>query len=97
MRKPAFACLLLSLALPAQEDPAVLVSTLLITEAGKLTDAPRSQLKGRQAHWPLGGEDGLTGVFEILRDELEITMVLAGRPTIASIDSTLIRKMPSLD
>ncbi len=60
MRKPTFACLLLSLALPAQEDPALLVSTLLITEAGKLADAPRSQLKGRQAHWPLGGEDRLT-------------------------------------
>jgi 4-hydroxymandelate oxidase len=54
---------------------------------------------GRPIFWGLnyGGEDGLTGVFEILRDELEITMVLAGRPTITSIDSTLVRKMPPLD
>ena len=54
---------------------------------------------GRPIFWGLhyGGEDGLTGVFQILRDELETTMVLSGRPTIASIDSTLIRKMPTLD
>ncbi|MDA1035318.1 MAG: alpha-hydroxy acid oxidase [Chloroflexi bacterium] len=54
---------------------------------------------GRPIFWGLNydGEDGLTGVMEILRDELEINMVLCGRPTIASIDSTLIRKMPVLD
>ena len=45
----------------------------------------------------LDGEDGVSSVLDILRDELEQTMILAGRPNIASIDSTLIRKMPVLD
>lgn len=59
MHTPALACLLLSLALPAQDDPATHDSKLLMTTAGKLTDAPRSQLKDRPAHWPLRSEDGL--------------------------------------
>ncbi|MFT4513834.1 MAG: hypothetical protein ACI89X_000902 [Planctomycetota bacterium] len=58
MRKLALACLLLSLALPAQETAAARDSTLLITTPGILTDAPRTQLKGRPAHWPLRAEDG---------------------------------------
>ena len=54
---------------------------------------------GRPIFWGLAhdGEEGLTGVFDILRDEIESTMVLSGRPNVASIDSTLIRKMPVLD
>ena len=59
----------------------------------------RAVMFGRPIFWGLAydGEDGLAGVFEILRDELESVMVLSGRPTIGSIDSTLIRKMPTLD
>jgi isopentenyl diphosphate isomerase/L-lactate dehydrogenase-like FMN-dependent dehydrogenase len=59
----------------------------------------RAVLFGRPIFWGLAydGEDGLSGVMDILRDELEITMVLSGRPTVDSIDSTLIRKMPVLD
>lgn len=59
MHKPALACLLLSLALPAQDDLATRDSTLLMTTAGKLADAPRSQFLDRPAHWPLVGEHGL--------------------------------------
>ncbi|MFT4841018.1 MAG: hypothetical protein ACI90M_001478, partial [Candidatus Azotimanducaceae bacterium] len=55
MHKPSLACLLLSLALPAQDDPATRDSTLLMTTAGKLADAPRSQFLDRPAHWPLVG------------------------------------------
>jgi isopentenyl diphosphate isomerase/L-lactate dehydrogenase-like FMN-dependent dehydrogenase len=59
----------------------------------------RAVMFGRPIFWGFAydGEDGLTGVFEILRDELESVMVLAGRHTVGSIDSTLIRKMPTLD
>jgi 4-hydroxymandelate oxidase len=58
----------------------------------------RAVLFGRPIFWGLAydGEDGLTGVMEILRDEMESTMVLCARPNVASIDSTLIRKMPAL-
>ena len=59
----------------------------------------RAVLFGRPIFWGLAydGEDGLTGVLEILRDEMESTMMLTGRPTLASLDATLIRKMPSLE
>jgi isopentenyl diphosphate isomerase/L-lactate dehydrogenase-like FMN-dependent dehydrogenase len=30
-------------------------------------------------------------VLEMLRDELELAMVLSGRPTLASIDRSLVR------
>jgi 4-hydroxymandelate oxidase len=38
--------------------------------------------------------DGAQGVFqvlEILRKELELAMTLSGRPTLASIDRTLLK------
>jgi len=59
----------------------------------------RAVMFGRPIFWGLNydGEDGLTGVFEILRDEMESTMVLCGRPNVGSLDSTLIRKMPTLE
>jgi len=58
----------------------------------------RAVMFGRPIFWGLNydGENGLTGVFEILRDEIETTMVLCGQPNVASLDSTLIRKMPTL-
>ncbi len=52
----------------------------------------RAVLIGRPYLWGLaaGGEAGVSHVLELLRDELSLSMALAGRPTIASIDRTLI-------
>lgn len=44
----------------------------------------------------LGGEDGVVQVLDTLRDEVETTMMHIGRPTIESIDHTLITRMPPL-
>jgi len=53
---------------------------------------------GRPLFWGLavGGEHGVVRVLEILREEIEITMAKCGRPTIASIDSTVVVKAPRL-
>jgi isopentenyl diphosphate isomerase/L-lactate dehydrogenase-like FMN-dependent dehydrogenase len=52
----------------------------------------RAVLIGRPYLWGLavGGADGVFDVLRLLRDELEHAMALAGRPTIASIDQTLV-------
>lgn len=49
-------------------------------------------LIGRPYLWGLavGGEAGVSHVLELLRAELSLSMALAGRPTISSIDRTLI-------
>ena len=48
---------------------------------------------GRPYLWGLavGGEAGVRDVLRILRDELSLAMALSGRPSIASIDGTLVR------
>ncbi len=53
----------------------------------------RAVLVGRPVLWGLAAEgaDGVRGVLGLLRDELELAMALAGRPTLASIDRTLVR------
>lgn len=53
---------------------------------------------GRPLFWGLAvdGEQGVVRVLEILREEIEITMAKCGRPTIASIDSTVVVKAPAL-
>jgi 4-hydroxymandelate oxidase len=53
---------------------------------------------GRPLFWGLAvdGEAGVIRVLQILRDEIEITMAKCGRPTIASIDSTVVVKAPRL-
>jgi len=53
---------------------------------------------GRPVFWGLAydGESGVHRVLEILREEIEITMAKCGRPTIDSIDSTLVIKAPPL-
>jgi len=53
---------------------------------------------GRPLFWGLAvdGERGVARVLEILREEIEITMAKCGRPTIASIDSTVVVKAPRL-
>src|SRR3984957_17945385 len=47
---------------------------------------------GRPYLWDLGvsGAEGVTRVVEILRKEFEIAMALTGRPTIASIDRSVL-------
>jgi 4-hydroxymandelate oxidase len=53
----------------------------------------KAVLVGRPPLWGLGafGADGVQRVLEILRKELAWAMALAGRPTIASIDRSLVR------
>jgi len=52
----------------------------------------RAVFVGRPVIWGLAvqGIEGVSNVFEILREELEYAMVLSGCPTIASIDRMLI-------
>lgn len=52
----------------------------------------RAVLIGRPYLWALAvnGEQGVRDVLEILRSELELTMALAGRPSISAIDRTAI-------
>jgi 4-hydroxymandelate oxidase len=47
---------------------------------------------GRPYLWGLGiaGASGVTRVVQILRKEFEMAMALLGRPTIASIDSSVL-------
>ena len=47
---------------------------------------------GRPILWGLaaGGAEGVSHVLELLRAELELAMMLAGRPTLSSIDRSLI-------
>jgi len=53
----------------------------------------RAVLIGRPYVWGLaiGGEEGVTAVLETLRRELSNAMALSGRPTIESIDRTLVK------
>ena len=53
----------------------------------------KAVLVGRPPLWGLGafGDVGVQRVLEILRKELAWAMGLAGRPNIASIDSSLVR------
>jgi isopentenyl diphosphate isomerase/L-lactate dehydrogenase-like FMN-dependent dehydrogenase len=53
----------------------------------------RAVLVGRPVLWGLAanGADGVYHVLELLRKELELAMALSGRPTLASIDRSLVR------
>lgn len=52
----------------------------------------RAVLIGRPLFWGLAvnGADGLRAVLEMLRDELDIAMGMCGRPTVQSIDKSLL-------
>lgn len=54
----------------------------------------RAVLVGRPVLWGLaaGGESGAAAVLRMLRDELDLTMALAGAPTIADITRDLVRR-----
>jgi 4-hydroxymandelate oxidase len=53
----------------------------------------RAVFVGRPVLWGLAvaGAEGAQHVLELLRDELELAMALTGRPTLATIDKTVIR------
>jgi 4-hydroxymandelate oxidase len=53
----------------------------------------RAVLIGRPYLWGLAaaGEAGVRAVLELLRDELRLAMALAGRPTIGSIDRSVVQ------
>src|SRR6266704_3645937 len=53
----------------------------------------RAVLVGRPVLWGLAanGTEGAYHVLEILRKELELAMALSGRPTLSSIDKTLVK------
>jgi len=53
----------------------------------------RAVLIGRPILWGLAvnGADGAYAVLELLRKELELAMALSGRPTLASLDHSLLR------
>jgi len=54
----------------------------------------RGVLVGRPILWGLaaGGEQGAGRVLEMLRDELALSMALAGCPSLAAIDRSLVRR-----
>ena len=53
---------------------------------------------GRPFFWGLAvdGQQGVSRVLDILREEVEITVAKCGRPTIGSIDSTVVVNAPPL-
>jgi 4-hydroxymandelate oxidase len=53
----------------------------------------RAVFVGRPILWGLAvaGAEGAQHVLELLRDELELAMALAGRPTLADIDASVVR------
>jgi isopentenyl diphosphate isomerase/L-lactate dehydrogenase-like FMN-dependent dehydrogenase len=58
----------------------------------------RAVLVGRPTIWGLavGGADGVTHLMTLLREELRLSMALAGRPTVASVDRSLVTLMPEV-
>ncbi|MGZ3640203.1 MAG: alpha-hydroxy acid oxidase [Ktedonobacterales bacterium] len=52
-------------------------------------------LVGRPVLWGLAAEgaEGVRGVLGLLRDELDLAMALAGRPSLANIDHTVVRML----
>jgi isopentenyl diphosphate isomerase/L-lactate dehydrogenase-like FMN-dependent dehydrogenase len=56
-------------------------------------------LLGRPVFWGLAynGEHGVSDVLDLLAEEVEMTMVLCGRPTIASIDASVITEASKLE
>jgi hypothetical protein len=58
----------------------------------------RAVLSGRPVYWGVahGGAKGLLMLLDILREEVEMTMTLCSRPTIASLDRTVVSPLPEL-
>jgi 4-hydroxymandelate oxidase len=58
----------------------------------------RAVLLGRPVYWGVahGGADGMVMLMDILREEVEATMMLISRPTIGSLDATAVTRLPEL-
>jgi 4-hydroxymandelate oxidase len=58
----------------------------------------RAVLIGRPVFWGLahGGIAGLVLLLDLLREEVEATMMLCSRPAIADLDPTLVTRLPDL-
>src|SRR5258708_5370716 len=58
----------------------------------------RAAFIGRPIFWGLahGGAPGLSSLLAVLREEIEFTMMLTGRPTVASLAPSLLSPMPDL-
>jgi 4-hydroxymandelate oxidase len=58
----------------------------------------RAVLIGRPMFWGLacGGEHGLGDVLDLLREELEMAMVLCGCPNVSAVDGSVIAHAPKL-
>jgi 4-hydroxymandelate oxidase len=58
----------------------------------------RAVLIGRPMFWGLacGGEHGLSDVLDLLREEVEMTMMLCGCPNVAAIDANVVVQAPKL-
>jgi 4-hydroxymandelate oxidase len=58
----------------------------------------RAVLIGRPVFWGLahGGASGLVLLLDLLREEVEATMMLCSRPTLADLDPTLVTRLPDL-
>ncbi len=56
----------------------------------------RAVLLGRPVLWgpALGGADGVREVLGRLREELDSAMTIAGRPTLRSVDRSLVQRSP---
>ncbi|RKH11151.1 alpha-hydroxy-acid oxidizing protein [Corallococcus sp. CA047B] len=54
----------------------------------------KAVLVGRPVYWGLaaGGEEGVGHLLSMLREELELALALSGRPTLASLDASVLRR-----
>jgi len=57
----------------------------------------RAVLLGRPLFWGLaaGGEAGLVKLLDVLREEVEMTMMLSGRPAIRALEPSLVTRQPA--
>ncbi|GMU02185.1 hypothetical protein KH5H1_63050 [Corallococcus caeni] len=54
----------------------------------------KAVLVGRPVYWGLatGGEEGVGHLLSLLREELELALALAGRPSLPSLDASVLRR-----
>jgi 4-hydroxymandelate oxidase len=54
----------------------------------------KAVLVGRPVYWGLavGGEAGVAHLLSLLREELELALALAGRPSLAALDASVLRR-----
>jgi len=79
-------------ALPAQHYYHVFRVAAEVVRRSLTNTAVKSVLIGRPLFWGLAvdGEAGVRAILEMLRDELDISMGMCGRATIASIDRSVL-------